>query len=104
MGGWIAPLAYSAAVSLSAGMLSFLVLLVVAKLTLEVEKAEWYGVMWFYYLLPWILIAGFLGRVSFRWYREQGTWVGTTAVFLTTVVVVTFVGAAIGSGLVWINF
>jgi hypothetical protein len=100
--GWIAPVFYSLSVSFCAGLLSFLVLLVVVQLTDDGERAMWYGVAWVF-MLPWILMAGILGRVTFGWYRAQPAWGGAAVVFVTTVMAATLVGVAVGYGFAWIN-
>ena len=76
---WIPPLLYAIAVAVSAGLLSFLCLLLVVQFTADGEQAMWYGVTWVF-LLPWILMVGFAGRITFQWYRQQPHWTGATAV------------------------
>ena len=98
---WVTPILYAISVSLSAGLFSFLILLLIVLFTDDGERAMGLGIEWIF-LLPWILMAGFLGRISFRWYLNQRTHVDRVAVFLSTVIVVMIIGVAVGNGFFWL--
>ncbi len=75
---------YGVTIAFNAGLISFLG---VAALGTWVggEKALGYGIIWVF-SLPWILIAGILGWLTFPLFQRQATWLGTSIVYAATVV------------------
>ena len=80
----LSALFYGASLSLNAGLLSFLGVLVVGTWQ-GGEEALGSGIVWVF-SIPWIVIAGLLGAFTFPWYCNRTTWQGKTAVYAGSVV------------------
>ena len=92
---------YAGAVSFTAGLASLVIVVILAEFAPNSEYAMGYGIIWFF-LLPWILMAGVLGRISFPWYRARRTVAGAATVFVATVFITMIGGALIGYWFFWV--
>ena len=88
------PILYSLSVSVAAGMASFLALLIAEQFMADKEQAMGYGVLWFF-SLPWILLAGFVGLFTYARFKARASWIGSTVVYAGTIAM----AIVIGSGL-----
>jgi len=87
----LGPILYSLSVSLAAGLASFLALLIAEQFMADKEQAMGYGLLWFF-SLPWILIAGFVGLFTYKRFKVRPTWAGSTAVYVGTIAMAIVIG------------
>jgi len=90
----LGPPLYSLSVSFNAGLVSFLAVLVVDRFLTNNEQAIGYALVW-WFSLPWILIAGFIGLFTYGKYRAQKTWIRSAAIYLSTVAMAILIGVGL---------
>lgn len=89
--GWSGPVRYGLTLALGAGLLSLLALLALALAAGGPDRWKAVPLAWIQGT-PVFAAFGFLGAVSYRWYRSRGTRLSSTLVYVVTLLLATLGG------------